>query len=142
MNLVVRRRLAASALLATSALVGSALLAPSSNAAAGGVSVTPSSAVNTEAAASLTFHTTDADLECGGTATFTRVGGGQPFSVTIDGTDMGTGIGTGVSKTGTGSANLADQGTGVGKDGPADAGTYNISVVGGDCLPISPNPGG
>src|SRR5690349_6576992 len=85
MNIVVRRRLAAGALIASSALIASALIAPSSDAAAGGVSVDPSTAQNTETAKSLTFHTTDADLQFGGVATFTRAGGGTPFTIPVNG---------------------------------------------------------
>src|SRR5688572_23637768 len=94
MNIVVRRRLAAGAVLLSSALVAGFLLAPSSNAAAGGVSITPSGASNTETAAVLSYDTTDADLQCGGTATFTRNGGGVPFTAPIDGGDIpGVGVG-------------------------------------------------
>src|SRR4051794_31394338 len=111
MNIVVRRRLAAGALLASSALVAGVLLAPSSSAAANALTITPSAAANSETAQDLTFKgSADTDYEFGGTATFTRIGGGKPFDVTIpppvppggptneatasvDFTDMGDGVG-------------------------------------------------
>lgn len=133
MNLVVRRRLAAGALLSSSALVAGLLLAPESSAATGGLTITPNGAVNTNKAAVLTYNTKDADLEFGGEATFQRIGGGQPFVAPITGTSPAP---TGADRSQTGTEDFTDEGAGVGIDGPADSGTYNVSVT-GDGDPIT-----
>jgi hypothetical protein len=140
MNLVVRRRLAAGALVASSALVAGVLLAPSSNAAANALSVTPSGAFNSDTAKKLTFTGSDADFEFGGTATFTRIGGGQAFPATIGGTTPPVAV----THSGSATVDFTDVGdNGVGSDGPADAGTYSVSATGADSpVPNPVRPGG
>jgi hypothetical protein len=128
MNLVVRRRLAAGALLASSALVAGVLLAPSSSAAANALTITPSAVANSEAAQDLVFKGKDADFELGGTATFTRIGGGKTFDVAIDPPIPPAGP----TDEGTATVDFTDMGDGLGEDGPADAGTYNVSASGED----------
>lgn len=88
----------------------------------------------------MTFNTTAADLSSGGTATFSRVGGGTPFPVTIAGGPV-PGAGTQTPDKGTATENFADEGTTVGTDGPADAGVYNVSVTGNTCT-LPPGGGG
>jgi hypothetical protein len=141
MNLVVRRRLAAGALLSSSALVAGLILAPSSSAATDGLSISPSGAVNTDTADTLTFTGKDADFEYGGTATFQRAGGGQPFTATIGSPTLPTGP----THSQTGTVDFTDpdgdgtaSGGGVGQDGPADAGVYNVTATGASS-PV-PNP--
>jgi hypothetical protein len=125
MNLVVRRRLAAGALLASSALVAGVLLAPSSDAAANSLTITPSAAANNETAQDLTFKGADADYQTGGTATFTRIGGGKPFDVEIP-----PPVPPVPTDEGNATVDFTDMGNGLGEDGPADAGTYNVSATG------------
>ena len=143
MNLVVRRRLAAGALLASSTLVAGVLLAPGATAAANGLSISPSAVVSTEAAKKLTFTGTDADFEYGGSATFTRIGGGQPFSATLDDPTVTGNPPIGKNTKGAATVNFVDQGDGVGLDGPADAGSYNVTATGKSSpVPDPVNPGG
>src|SRR4051812_19271699 len=110
-------------------------MAAPGQAAANGLSITPSAANNSENAKVLTFKGTDADFEFGGTATFTRVGTGQTFDVTLDGDQ----IPTGENNTSTATEDFTDEGDGVGSDGPADAGVYNVTATGADA-PIPGNP--
>ncbi len=99
--------------------------APWAGAAANGVTVTPSGVQNSNASATLTFATTDADLRTGGTATFTRVGSAVSFSVDID-----PGMPPAQrSATQTG-VDFTDGGSGLGTDGPIDAGQYAVSISG------------
>src|SRR3954470_1413507 len=126
MNIVVRRRLATGALLASSALVAGVLLAPASS-AANGLTITPSAAPTNEST-DLTFKSTDPnfDLEFGGTAHLSRIGGGTPLDVSIN-PPVPPGGPTAEATT---PVDFTDMGDGVGQDGPADAGTYNVAVDG------------
>lgn len=126
MNLVVRRRLVSSAVLASSALVSTMLNAPSSNAATGGLTISPTGYRNSESAAALTFTGTDADFRFGGTATFSRDGGSQPFDVTLNSDTLP--VAANPKQTAT--EDFTDEGDGVGKDGPADAGVYDVTATG------------
>ena len=84
MKIAARRRLAVGALATSTAVIAGLLIGPAL-AAPNGLTITPSGVVNSNAAAELTFNTTDADLTTGGTATFTRIGStGVGFTVTID----------------------------------------------------------
>jgi hypothetical protein len=129
MNLVVRRRLAIGAVAASAALVGGLVVAPQVLASAGGLTVTPNGSQNTNPALVITYKTTEADLRYGGTATFTRVGSTVTFTAPID-DPTGTQL-PGADREQSGEEDLTDEGDGLGIDGPADAGSYNVSVTGG-----------
>jgi putative cell wall-binding protein len=129
MKIAARRRLAAGVVATTSALLAGVLIAPSSSAAPNLV-ITPNAAVNTETAKRLVFQGEDADFRFGGEAIFTRNGGGKTFTVAIDGEDAPTSA----DREGEATENFADEGSGLGADGPADAGQYNVEVTG------DPNP--
>lgn len=145
MKIAARRRLALGVLGTTSAVVAGLLVGPAL-AAANGLTISPSAAPNT-AARVLTFSTTDADLRYGGTATFTRLQrAGEPAapavsSFTVD--VAAASVLATASRQSTGTAQLADGGSGLGTDGPANAGTYAVTVVGdGPPLPGAPGGGG
>lgn len=137
MSVAVRRRLTVGAAAVGTAVVG-LLLAPPGNAQINGLTVSPSGAVNSDAKRVLTYKGTDADFEFGGTATFARIGGGSPFDAPINSpADSGVPP-TGINRTGSGTEDLTDEGDGLGSDGPADAGVYNVSAT-GTANPV-PNP--
>ena len=124
MKIAARRRLALGVLGTTSAVVAGLLVGPAL-AAEGGLVITPSGGVNTQAALELTFDGTDVDFSAGGTATFARLGGAAPFVVDVDPNPNPL-----TSEMSTGTADLTDVGDGLGSDGPADAGTYSVLVEG------------
>ena len=126
MKIAARRRLAVGVVATTSALLAGVLIAPASTAAANGLTITPSGVDNTQTV-ELTFNGTDADFTFGGEATFTRIGTSSTFVVPIDDASMDP---TRDPQEGTGTQNFADMGSGLGTDGPADAGTYSVSADG------------
>ena len=145
MKIAVRRRVAAGAVVTTSALIAGLLIAPGASARDGGLSISPSGAENTSTAAVLTFNSTEADLRLGGSAVFTRNGAKQTvFMVDID--DFTETAPTPLpDRSQPGTTNLADSdgtndgttgdrgstdATIVGRDGPVDAGTYAVSATG------------
>ena len=126
MKIAARRRLALGVLATSSALVAGVLIAPSSIAAPGGLTIAPSGAVNTDANETIVFNTTEADLRFGGTAVFTRIDEPATFTVRIPGPTPPLGADRSQPAT----INFTDVGNGVPGDGPADAGTYSVSVTG------------
>ena len=141
MKIAARRRLALGVLATSSALVAGVLIAPSSIAAPGGLTITPNGAVNTDSSETITFNTKDADLTYGGVAVFTRIGEPATFEVQIDGPLV---PGTAPDRSQAAEIDVTDVGDGVpGGDGPADAGTYSVSVTGNDSpFPVGPAGGG
>ncbi|MCW2680133.1 MAG: hypothetical protein JWM62_1534 [Frankiales bacterium] len=145
MKIAARRRLAVSVLAATSVVAGLAVL-PAVYAAESGLQVDPSAAFNSNPAQVLTFESTsgDTDLRYGGTATFSLLSRpSATFTVDIAGSDLPVAE----LNESTGEVDLTDPsdgaGTGVGKDGPADAGTYRVSIAGAESsLPPAPGGGG
>ena len=139
MNLATRRRLALGAAATSVALVAGLVIAPQVLAAAGDLTISPSGAQNNETK-ELTFTGKDADFEFGATATFSRLGA-QNFTVVTPDAQPPTGKQTTGKKT----VDFNDVGDGLNSDGPADAGSYNVSVT-GDPNPITgsplPGPGG
>jgi hypothetical protein len=126
MNHLARRRLLGTSAAAAFALVAGLVIAPAVTAATNGLVVTPGQAFNNESSKDLVFDGTEADFELGGTATFTRIGGGPPFDVTIDPDQPPTGP----DSNGEATADFTDMGNGIGVDGPADAGVYAVSASG------------
>ena len=132
MSNAARRRLALAGVATTTALVAGLVIAPAF-AAAGGLSITPSGAENSNPAVVLTFNTTQADLRFGGDAVFTRVGGGATFTVGIDEPFPPSNV---PDRSQPGVVDLTDvdgdgsAGGAVGRDGPADAGQYAVSATG------------
>ncbi len=150
MNPLVRRRTAVGAVAAVTALLAGLVVAPQVLAQANGVSVSPGLVFNTETAKVLTFTARDTFFQYGGTATFNGLDVASSFTVEVDADDpvameeRHTGEAT-VNFTDLNSANN-DTASGVGRDGPVDAGTYGVTTVGGDAPdPVSENvigPGG
>ena len=136
MNLATRRRFAFGAVATSAALVGGLVMAPAVQ--AGALVVDPNGAQNTETAKVLTFKSTDADFRFGGSATFTRVGGTQSFPVTIS----SGGPAPAPDREQSGTEDFTDEGDGVGVDGPADAGAYNVTANGTEPIPGSGVGGG
>jgi putative cell wall-binding protein len=137
MKIAARRRLAVGVVATTSALLAGVLIAPSSGAAENGLTIRPNAAVNTETAKQLVFESPSVDFRFGGEATFTRIGGGKPFAVSIDGEDAPASA----DREGEATENFTDEGAGLGEDGPADAGQYNVEVTGAE-NPVPGGPGG
>lgn len=125
MKIAARRRLAVGVLATTSAVIAGVLIAPVSNAAPNGVTVSPSAVFNS-GTQTLTFTTTEADLRLGGSADLTRIGGPATSVISFD-------VNPTVppsQRNGSASVNFSDGGTGLGQDGPADAGNYAVSIDG------------
>ena len=145
MKIAVRRRVAAGAVVTTSALIAGLLIAPGASARDGGLSISPSGAENTSTAAVLTFNATEADLRLGGSAVFTR-NSARPTGFLMDIDDFTETAPTPLpDRSQPGTTNLADSdgindgttgdrgstdATIVGRDGPVDAGTYAVSATG------------
>jgi hypothetical protein len=128
MKIAVRRKIAVGSLITTAALVAGVVVATS--ASAGTASVSPDFGVNNDPARSVTF-TASGTYATGGDYTFTRVG--TPAS-TITGplsTPSTAQPGSALNMP-TASLNLADGGAGLGVDGPADAGLYDLSLTSSD----------
>ena len=118
MNIRTRRRLAAGSLLTSAAVVAGVLAA--APASAGTLALSPNTAFN-NATVAVDINGDDSMPELGGTLTLTRVGGGtgesgentpnpvDPAPAMVDLTD--------------------GAGTGVGNDGPANAGLYNATYT-------------
>ncbi|HVE73623.1 MAG TPA: hypothetical protein VNA30_00815 [Mycobacteriales bacterium] len=126
MKLATRRRLAVGVLATASAVVGGFLVAPA--ALAGTVSVSPNFARNDEATKELIF-TTQASFALGGDGSFTHTRAASStvnFTIPPSPTNMRAPRAT---------VNFTDGGAGIGADGPADAGLYNLRVDSDD-----PNP--
>ena len=147
MKIAARRRLAVGALATSTAVIAGLLIGPAL-AAPNALTITPSGAVNSDPAVAVTYNSTDADFTYGGTATFTRL-----RSTGVSFVDEGIGS--------TGPAPLGDPNAGeseldltdvdgdatdnmdkVGIDGPADAGTYAVSVDGAENPFMIPMSGG
>jgi hypothetical protein len=128
MKIAVRRKVAVGCLITTAALVGGVVVAP--NASAGTASVSPDFGVSTDSAKNVTF-TASGTYATGGDYTFTRVG--TPAS-TITGTlsTPSTAQPGSVLNMPTATLNLADGGSGLAVDGPADAGLYDLALVSSD----------
>jgi hypothetical protein len=128
MKIAARRRLAVGVVATSSALLAGVLIAPAINAAPNGLRIDPSAVSNTNAAAPITFRTTEADLRFGGTAIFTRIGTSATFEVPIPRqTD-----GVTADREATVTVDFTDRGDGVGSDGPADAGVYSVTLNAND----------
>ncbi len=130
MKIAARRRLAVGVVATTSALLAGVLIAPASTAADNGLTITPSGVVNTQTV-ELTFNATEADFTFGGEATFTRIGTSSAFTAEIDGGQDSPPP----DHEGTSEVNFADMGSGLGVDGPADAGSYSVSADGTEVGP-------
>ena len=129
MKIAARRRLALGVLGTSSALIAGVLIVPAFG-AANGLTITPAGAFNTDAEAELTFKTTDADMNFGAEATFSRIDGGTPFVVEIaDNFPLYEAEKDTERET---TVDFTDMGDGLGNDGPADAGTYNVSITGAE----------
>lgn len=139
MKIAARRRTAVGVVATTTALLAGVLIAPASNAGAGDLRINPNTAVNTETVKALVFEGKDADFRIGGTATFTRQGGGVPFTVDIP--RDATGSSAVRDPRGEATENFADQGANLGNDGPTDAGQYDVTATGADD-PVVPQVGG
>ena len=139
MNSLVRRRLAVGAVAAASSLVVGLVVAPAGSAATNGLSINPNAVQNTTASRALTFTGSDTDFTYGSVVTFNRTPFGTPFTVnTADQSPK-----TGKTNTGSATVNFTDVGNGLGSDGPADAGVYNVTSSGSSApLPVGPPGGG
>jgi putative cell wall-binding protein len=125
MKIAARRRLAAGVVVTTSALLAGVLIAPGSGAAENGLTINPSAVSNTATEAVLTFDGTEVDFTFGGEATFTRIGAAAGFSVDVEpNPDPQT------RDRSTAEVDFTDLGSGLGQDGPADAGNYAVTVRG------------
>lgn len=123
MKIAARRRFAAGTIVTIGAVLATFLV--TSDASAGNASVTPNFARNDAASQSLTFST-DSDYTGGGSGTFTHVASASStVDITINPPQPN-------GKKPVGTANFADGGDYVGVDGPADAGTYNLSLTSND----------
>ena len=127
MNVVVRRRLAAGAAAVATAVIAGFLVSPIAGASATGISsLSPNTAFNTETKTITINLAADSDgvaYPPGSTVTFTRQGTSSPadsFSVDTDPDSDPT--------VPTVTPNFADVGSGVGGDGPANVGTYNVHI--------------
>ena len=128
MKIAARRRLAVGALATSGALVAGLVIAPLASARDNGLSVSPSALVN-NAAQDITLTSTDADQRYGALATFTLINSPATFTV-----EIGQQLPIAKDTTGTAEVDFTDLGDGIGADGPADAGTYRVGIVG------NPNP--
>ena len=131
MKIAARRRLAAGVVATTTALVAGLVVAPAL-ASPNGLTISPAGAFNNDSSAELTFKTTEADLNFGADAVFSRIQGGTPFTVEIS--SNAPTFTAGPDREKTQSVDFTDMGDGLGSDGPADAGTYNVNITG------NPNP--
>src|SRR3712207_4388092 len=129
MNLVVRRRFAVGAVTAATAVVAGLLVAPAVTAATNGLVISPSAVLNTETT-TLTFQSTDAEQRYGADATFTRLGAPATFTVAISFDRDPQNNPPSKERTNTALVNFTDYQDGLGKDGPADAGVYAVSLTG------------
>jgi putative cell wall-binding protein len=125
MKIAARRRLAAGVVATTSALLAGVLIAPGSGAAENGLTINPSAVSNTATAAVLTFDGTEVDFTFGGEATFTRLRAAAGFSVDVDPNPEPQ-----TRDRSTAEVDFTDLGSGLGQDGPADAGDYAVTVRG------------
>ena len=161
MKIAVRRRLAAGAVVTSATLVAGLLLVPTAGAAAEGLRIDPSGVENTQTAVTLTFTSTEADQRDGAVVTFNRKGTatftvdvpaapppGEATSGTVANIDF-----TKVSSEGTeagpedaDSYRACQTSVGTwpcGADvGPADAGTYQVTIVGNPAAVPAPGAGG
>ncbi len=134
MKTAVRRRLAFGALATSGALVAGLVVAPS--AFAGSLSVSPS-AVATNTTQTLTFNSTEADQRYGAQAIFTPLVPAATFTASIAGSQLPVTA----SRSGTSSVDFTDLGNGLGVDGPADVGSYQVTLTGA-AAPFPGAPGG
>ena len=140
MKLAVRRRIAVGATTAATALVAGLLVAPTltASAATNGLVISPSAVQNTEST-TLTFKSTDADQHYGATATFVRLGAPATFTATISPDPTFPGFGKDTQNTA--DVDFTDGGDGLGADGPADAGSYGVTLEGAKLTPSGPGGG-
>jgi hypothetical protein len=133
MKIAARRRLAVGVVATTSAMLAGVLIAPSSTAANNGLVVSPSGVSNGDTSEVITFDGTDVRFTFGGTATFTL--GNTSFDVEIEPDPDPRSLDQASA-----TVDFTDVADGVPGDGPADAGTYNVTVTGAG--ESSPGSGG
>ncbi|MEO6204723.1 MAG: hypothetical protein ABIO67_04980, partial [Mycobacteriales bacterium] len=139
MNPLVRRRLAFGAVTAATSLVVGLVVAPNVLAATNGLTISPSGVQNNNAAAALTFTGAETDFTYGADVTF-NLANSVPFVVSPG---RITPPAAGRASSGSSTVNFTDLGDGLGNDGPADAGVYNVTSVGKPApVPVGPPGGG